>query len=109
MKKLLNYIAISIIALTAYGCSTKNEPEKETGQLTVVNDCNYYATANVFLTEGDSEKEILEFDIPANGSVTQTLEVGSYRVFARCRTSLYFVSENCTISKGSIVTISITK
>ena len=107
-KKLLAIAALFCIVLFT-SCTPQNEPEKETGFLTIENLCSYYATANVFLIEGDIETEIMEFDIPAKGSITQTLEVGSYRVFARCRSSLNFIDEKVTITKGSTISVSITK
>lgn len=108
MKKFLLFVMIGITMLLM-SCTSKNDPVRETGSLCIENKCSYYATANVFLVEGDTEKEVLVFDIPAEGSVTQTLETGKYRVFARCRTSLYFISENFTLTKNGLVTLTINK
>ena len=99
------------VSLLEMSCSpsAQNEPVKDTGSLIVENKCSYYATAKVFLINGDTEAQVAVFDIPAKGSASQILEVGNYRVFARCNTSLYFVDEHFTLSKGSTVSVSITK
>lgn len=102
------FVLASIVALLV-SCTIPNEPEKEIGVFTIENKCSYYATANVFLIEGNTETELMEFDIPAKGSMSHVLEIGTYRVFARCRTSLYFIDEQFTITKGGSVSFSITK
>ena len=108
MKKSIFYIILCITSVLM-SCSVKNEPAKDTGTLIVENKCGYYATASVFLITGDTETKVSEFDIPAKGTMSQTLEVGNYRIFARCNTSLYYVDEHFTLTKGNTVSVSITK
>lgn len=108
MKKLLLKL-LTLCFLFLIGCKEENTPVIDTGTITVTNLMNYEATASIFKQNGDSESLVCKLSIPGNGSVSQKLEIGEYRVFARNSLSLYFIEEFITVTKDCIITIQIKK
>ena len=105
MKQVI-FCMIACITLLLMSCSPLNAPDKDTGSVTIENKYSYSASAFIYFIEGDNTKrQVMSFDIPPKGSVTQTLEVGKYQVFAVC--NFYYIQQNFTITKGSAVTISL--